>query len=201
MKIPKILHFIWVGPNPIPKHIANYVYRWRDMYPDWEILLWNDNNLPPMMNQEIYDKVDTYAGKSDVLRYELLNRYGGVYVDMDYYPLKDITPLIEDVDFFCNRDDENWKAPGDQIFCPHYLNPALMGCVPGHPLIRKLVNHLPEWVDNIFENPGPCNETGPTYVSVKLKDDDFTVFPVETFNGEYARHDYLGSWAKKIGEE
>ena len=47
--------------------------------------LWTDEHVGRLrlFNQAAYDEATNYGTKSDVLRYELLYVYGGVYVDCD----------------------------------------------------------------------------------------------------------------------
>lgn len=47
--------------------------------------LWTDEHVArlPLFNRAEYDKATNYGAKSDILRYELLYVYGGVYVDCD----------------------------------------------------------------------------------------------------------------------
>ena len=41
-----------------------------------------------MQNRDIYEKETDYACKADILRYEILYQYGGVYIDADIVLLK-----------------------------------------------------------------------------------------------------------------
>ena len=85
IKIPKIFHIIWIGPNPYP--FGEYKESWLKHNPHWELKYWNNDNLPDLYNQKIFDLIPSWAGKADILRYELLYRYGGLYSDADSYCL------------------------------------------------------------------------------------------------------------------
>ena len=41
-KIPKIIHQIWVGDDPIPEHCGRYVTKMKEMHPDWNVKLWGN---------------------------------------------------------------------------------------------------------------------------------------------------------------
>jgi mannosyltransferase OCH1-like enzyme len=195
LKIPKIIHQIWLGPNEIPERLLSYRTVWKELHPDWEFWCWRDKDVPELVNQKLYDYVDTYSGRSDVLRYEIIYKHGGVYVDMDYMPFKNIEPVIKDLDFFINADVvENWHEK-----CPNYFNASLYGAVPKHPLSEKLITNLPQWVMSQDHWADPCKQTGPLYTSYLFRNEDIVVLPPKTFNGEYAKHYFLGSWGKEWG--
>ena len=42
-----------------------------------------------------YDNAEKMAAKSDIFRYEICARFGGVYIDADFEPLRPIEPLLE----------------------------------------------------------------------------------------------------------
>jgi len=79
--IPKIIHQIWIGTAL--SRPERWMNTWREMNPGWEYKLGSDGNLPPLVNQTQFDLMPFYPGKADILRYELLNAYGGIYVDAD----------------------------------------------------------------------------------------------------------------------
>ena len=84
MYIPKIIHQIWIGPNKRPDCWMDSV---RDFCKDfgYEYKLWDDASVSSfqMINRLIYDLHPMYNAKADILRYELLVHYGGVYIDAD----------------------------------------------------------------------------------------------------------------------
>lgn len=51
----------------------------------WTHRLWTDADVDSicLRNQHAYSAAPNYGQKSDILRYELLERHGGVYVDVD----------------------------------------------------------------------------------------------------------------------
>jgi len=110
--IPKILHFIWIGKNDIPEIYLEYIESWINKHPDYEYCFWNDKNIPNLINQKFYDEADTYAMKADILRYELLYFYGGIYIDCDFLCLKNIDELIINYDGFSGFESNEYIAIG-----------------------------------------------------------------------------------------
>lgn len=88
-KIPKIIHQIWLG-SPLPKQYKKYQKSWRHHHPDWEYKLWTDADVEAFQlhNKKLFDEAKNYGEKSDIFRYEILHRYGGVYIDTDIECLK-----------------------------------------------------------------------------------------------------------------
>jgi hypothetical protein len=101
-RFAKIIHQIWIGPNPVPKSYQYYAKLWQDMHPDWEYKLWTDKDVEgwDFPNKDLYYKARSYAERSDILRMEALNKYGGIYVDMDAMPLQPLDELVYKYDYF-----------------------------------------------------------------------------------------------------
>ena len=110
--IPKIMHFIWLGSNKIPDIYLLYIESWLKNHHDWTFAFWNDYNIPQLFNQEFFDKAETMAMKADILRYELLYFYGGVYVDCDFLSFKNIDELLIDIDGFSGYESDEFIAIG-----------------------------------------------------------------------------------------
>lgn len=130
MLIPRLFHQIWVGPDPPPEQFLRYQQTWLDHHPQWEMRFWTEHNLPKgLRRREVYERLRVPAERSDILRLELLWRFGGVYMDMDFECLRSIEPLIGDLDFFAARNEKG-------------LNNALIGSVAAHPVLDKALGML-----------------------------------------------------------
>jgi mannosyltransferase OCH1-like enzyme len=130
-KIPKIVHQIWLGGN-MPEAEQKMVSQVKSsLAKDWVHMLWTEkeiNNLSNFHNKELYNQTPNYGQKSDILRYNILNDIGGVYMDTDFILLQQFDDLL-DLDFFCG------VAYDDQ---PSLFN-GLIGSSPGNELIRDLL--------------------------------------------------------------
>jgi mannosyltransferase OCH1-like enzyme len=93
--------------------------------------LWTEANLPPLAHAALVTKCTTRAQQSDLIRYEILQREGGVYLDTDFECLRSIEPLIAGASAFAvyQRDRETHDAIAQGIF----------GVVPGHPLMAEVL--------------------------------------------------------------
>ena len=102
MKIPKKIHQVWIGEKEPPAWCVKFGEEMQAMHPDWEYKLWNESNIPKLVNQDIYDKLPKhrYCFKSDIIRYEIVYKYGGVYADMDMFCYKDFFNELTYSDYF-----------------------------------------------------------------------------------------------------
>jgi mannosyltransferase OCH1-like enzyme len=122
------------------------------MHPDWEYRLWTDDNLPPLRNREAFDRSPTWNQKSNVLRYELLWQYGGVYVDADCEALRPLDPLLEGTDLFAGEEGSP-TIPG-------LIATGVIGCTPRHRCMRLLLDGIE------VDRPGESWEiSGPLYLT------------------------------------
>jgi len=137
LKIPKIIHQIWLG-SPVPESFIALQQSWIEFHMDrgWSYKLWTDADVAQMQlyNQEFYDATDNYGVKSDILRWEVLYTYGGVYVDMDYECLRALDDFHYTYDFYTAL------QPLDTLFVQ--LGAALFGTRPGHPILQHCINTI-----------------------------------------------------------
>jgi mannosyltransferase OCH1-like enzyme len=144
--IPRIFHQVWLGDRPYPDDFQSFTDGWMSRHPGWEMKRWTDENLPDIINRTEFEDGNRLAAKSDVLRYELIWRFGGVYVDTDFQCFKNIEELLDGVNAF--QGDEVPDKPGN----------ALLGGVAGDPFFTFLIEQLPESVANhedIVDQSGP----------------------------------------------
>ena len=95
MLIPRIFHRIWVGPDPLPAEYARYGQTWLDHHPGWELRFWTDDNFPDGLRRpEAQERLRSPVERANILRLEVVWRFGGVYVDTDFECRRSIEPLI-----------------------------------------------------------------------------------------------------------
>lgn len=82
--IPKIIHYAWIGTE-LPNDIKKRINMWKYKLPEWEFILWNENNYDFgkfKFTKLNYDQ-KRWAYATDELRYDVVNKYGGFYLDTD----------------------------------------------------------------------------------------------------------------------
>jgi inositol phosphorylceramide mannosyltransferase catalytic subunit len=163
--IPRIIHRIWLGPGAMPPDFERYGETWRRHHPDWEMRLWTDETMPELRHPDAFERCRNHGERSDLLRYELLTRLGGVYVDTDMECLRSIEPLV-DVPALVGE-----TRPGK-------LGNAVLGSVPAHPAIEELLERARHGVGHGHTG----GATGPGLVTEVLRNrDDVRVFPPAVF--------------------
>lgn len=198
--IPKLLHQIWIGPNPLPDDQAAWIDGWRGRHPSWEHRLWRDEvrDALPFPLQQLYDAARSWAHKADVARYWLIYKFGGVYVDTDFECLHAIDELLAGCRaFVCRAADAG-----------HVTN-ALFGAVPEHPLLEVLLHALPQRFTAASPVPtGPRLMTDIAQGCVDVRVFEKRLFyPIEwgeqqrfvnarEFPGAYGVHHFHASWVK-----
>ena len=100
--IPKILHYCWFGKSELPDLAKQCIASWHQYMPDWQYLLWNEDNFSiadaPTYVQEAYF-ASKFAFVSDYVRLFVLHKFGGVYLDVDFYVFKSFEPLLNNSAF------------------------------------------------------------------------------------------------------
>jgi mannosyltransferase OCH1-like enzyme len=168
--IYKKIHQIWVGPNPIPEKSIKFIEKIKELHPDYEYRLWTDKDLTEenFSNLEYINSTPIYAQKADIMRYEILYKYGGIYLDIDFEVFKELTPLLTHDFVICNEDAHIDK----------YITNAFIYSIPG-------TQNLKNCIDNIHTCPlgGEVNvsfATGPWYFRNCISLEGARVLPTNT---------------------
>ncbi|MBR6778573.1 MAG: glycosyl transferase [Clostridia bacterium] len=112
--IPKVIHYIWLGGNPLPKIAEKCIESWKKFCPDYEMKRWDETNIDVNKYEFTKDayQAKKYAFVSDVFRTEILYNEGGVYFDIDVELLKSIENIITGVDCVMGFETSNLLNPG-----------------------------------------------------------------------------------------
>lgn len=95
--IPKIIHWCWFGRGELPPLAKKCIESWKNLLPDYEIKMWNEDNFDVSSVQyvsEAYQKCK-YAFVSDYVRLYALYTEGGIYMDSDVEVLKRLDEFHE----------------------------------------------------------------------------------------------------------
>jgi len=148
--IPRVVHRIWLGSEPLPEVFHRYGETWRHHHPDWDMRLWTEADLRAFDLGHALSKARSNVERSNLLRIQVVLQFGGIYADTDIECLRSLEPLIRSATAFAvwgDRDPE--RRPR--------LNNFLFGAVPGHPAIR---NALDRTANVIGTGTPPANTLG-----------------------------------------
>lgn len=128
--IPKIIHYVWVGGNPMGELQTRCIETWKQHLSDYEFRLWDESTIPIEVMGHPYVKTmyqkRKWAFVSDYVRFWALNREGGIYLDTDTEVLKSFDKLLEHGAFFGKTKDD-------------YVAAGVIGAESGHSVIQDIL--------------------------------------------------------------
>lgn len=171
-RIPRVLHFVWVGP-PMPTHLAGNITTWRELHPSWLIRVWTERDLGWMTNRRLFSEAESIVPRdavgqfrADLARYEILLQYGGFYADVDTYPVRSIDDSILNHREFAVQEDHNW------------IGNTYLGAVSDHPIMRTIVAGIPANARRM-RGRRPNVIAGPKYITGIWRNHSGYVAPTE----------------------
>ncbi len=193
--IPKTIHQIWLGPRPRPTVMME---SWKNNHPQWSYHVWTEETIDyPLENQTQYDAMKDFGGKADILRYEILKRHGGVYVDADMTCLRPLDLDLLENEFFAAFENER-RRPG-------LVANGLVGCAAGHPVMQEMIEHIRKLNPDRLGSVDASVETGPYAFTnvIQAHDGPTRIYPSRLFypdhyldafsssaENAYSRHDW-----------
>jgi hypothetical protein len=153
--IPRALHWVWLGRDPVPASHQGWIDGWRDQHPTWESHVWSEADLVPLRNQALFDRATSWSQRSDIARYEVLLRHGGVYLDTDVECVRPLDDLLA-----------SCEAGGVEGFAGEeragLVGSAVLGASTAHPWIDAVVAAMPSSMDAHFLT---MEQTGPEFLT------------------------------------
>ena len=159
--IPQIIHHCWFGPNDIMGDESRRLSMasWREKMPQYKLMLWSEDNidinaLPPFARHAYKNKRWAYV--ADVVRFQKLYEYGGVYLDTDMLIIKDPTPLFDIKKYLPNINDKINKLEEENNSIDIsiwgmedgiYTSCGIIACNKNNLLIKDLNNFYIEHYD------------------------------------------------------
>lgn len=125
--IPKVIHYIWLGGEK-SSIVKKSINTWEKVASDFQIIEWNETNLPNFTNQFYRDAMANhdYAFASDYARLKILEKYGGIYMDTDMFLLSNPGKILKNKDLVFGIQDK------DMIFSTSFI-----ASIPNQEFIRK----------------------------------------------------------------
>ena len=142
MKIPKIIHQIYEDPSGPSDLLKQFSESWRKFNPDWEYMFWDKPKMEALIKEDFPDFMETYKSfphnvqRWDAIRYLILYKYGGLYVDMDYEGLRSINELLYGK--ICCLGQEAHIIKDNSSFAGN----AFMASVAGYGFWKEVINEI-----------------------------------------------------------
>ena len=206
-KIEKIIHYCWIGNDPMSSLNLKCLESWKKYLPDYKIMHWNENNSPmkhPYVKAALERKL--YAFASDYVRLYALQKFGGIYMDTDMELIKDPSPILDNLEFFSAYE----KIEAKSVSC------GMFGACKNN----NIINQMLEYIDG-YCVPKKYFVTLPaiaTHIIKKMPENEFVkIYPYKYFypynpsdeqgdkqlmfssitENTYAIHHWDASWAGK----
>lgn len=108
LKIPKIVHQVWFNFKDTPdgrdigRHNEELRERLRAKNPKYALILWREEDADALFKKYFPQYYSTYLfleptiRKVDYVRFFILFKYGGIYLDMDYFVLRSFDDYFND---------------------------------------------------------------------------------------------------------
>ncbi|WFD36273.1 hypothetical protein MCUN1_003151 [Malassezia cuniculi] len=157
-KIPKIIHQTW-KTDIIPDRWVPVRNECAAMHPDYEYMLWTDESSRKLIETDypwflpVFDSYPYNIQRADVIRYFVLHKYGGVYMDLDIGCVRPMDPLLR-FDVILPRT------------IPVGVSNDLMLASKAHPFLVLMIDNL-KYFNHAFITPYATVmfSTGPMFVS------------------------------------
>lgn len=205
-QIPKKIHYFWFGKNPIPSLEQKCIDSWKKFCPDYEIVLWNEDNYD--ISKNLYMKQAYEAGKwgfvPDYARLDVIFEHGGIYLDTDVEVLKPLDELLK-LSAFMGYESKKLIAIG-----------LGFGAKKGCSLIKKLRDDYDK--RNFLRKDGSYDLTASPFLQTEVLKrlgakmdnrmqvlEDVVILPAECFSPDnnqiphvtentFSIHHFSGSW-------
>jgi inositol phosphorylceramide mannosyltransferase catalytic subunit len=195
-KIPKHFHQIWLG-SKIPKKYDEWRKSWLRFNPGYKYTLWDEQSIIDfgIENIDFFKETKNYGAKSDIARYGILDKIGGIYVDTDFECLKKLDDRLLDVGFFCGQGFD---------YEPQFNN-GIIGSIPNGSFIKSIVQNTKNPVNSddgmaILKQIGAIKITElfykqpwPYFDFLSLPSDYFYPWPNFCLKDANNRYDYVTS--------
>ena len=129
-RIPKIIHYCWFGRGEMPKLAHKCIESWKKYCPDYEIMVWNEDNFD--INtcdyiREAYEK-RKFAFVTDYVRLHAMYTYGGIYMDTDVEVTRNLDEFLDNHAFSGFESDTQ-------------IPTGIMASEKGFPLFKYLLSY------------------------------------------------------------
>lgn len=177
LRIPKIIHQIWLGGS-LPEEYLKLQESWKKHHPDWQFMLWTDDTAKDLSlkNREVFNNTKNLGAKSDILRYEILYQFGGLYADTDFECLRPFDDLHHTCDLYAGLLTHS---------NPRILI-GLIGCSPNSDIMSHIIDQISlgsrkHSTDEIFQATGPLHFTRCFFETIERARERCVIFPASYF--------------------
>jgi mannosyltransferase OCH1-like enzyme len=168
--VPLVLYESW-KTRQVPKEMRDNIYELLKMNPEFDYYLYSDEDCAAFI-QDNFDKdvVDAFhslkpgAFKSDLWRYCILYKLGGVYLDIKYYSVVPLVNVIDEVSTIYIKDVESYplQLMAADFNSPRCLYNGFIVSPPRNEVFKKCIDDIVVscknklYKKNVLDVTGPC---------------------------------------------
>mgnify|MGYP000064505590 FL=1 len=166
--IPKIIHQLWIGPKERP---SKFMDTWKKNNPDFEYIFWNEEEIKKRnLKLQCVNQINLMQeinGKADIIRWEILYNYGGIFLDADSVSIAPLDDHLLSTKAFASFENETSRKG--------LVATVAMGFPKNHPLCLSAINWI---LKNNVVSQRAWQTVGPGLITRLYKSfPDITIFP------------------------
>lgn len=181
-EIPKIIH--QTAPKNKDKWHKDWFIcqeSWKKNFPDFEYKMWTDEDNDNLIKTDYpwflntYNKYEKKINKIDIVRYFILDKYGGIYADMDYICIKN----------FYNEIPKDKVSISESPYKENEIVQNALMCSPKkHKFWMKVIIEGKKRMENNDNINDVLYIAGPQLISKVYEDnkDDVNILPFDKYN-------------------
>jgi len=186
--IPRLIHRIWFGSNPMPSEYEDWWKGWQRQLPHYEFVTWTDRDIHKLKSAELIRQAKSMAQRADIARYEIMSEFGGTYLDCDFMPLNYYDFSAQDSDLVICHESE---VP--EVNCSN----GFYSIRKGHPLMRvamELVQHAEGRSTEVI------GQTGPGFFGRLVRSVQHKRLPAKSFYPYYFNEPFSNIYSRDLSE-
>lgn len=196
----RTLHRLWLGPRPMPERYKYYGDLWKMLNPEVNVHDWSWHDLPEdLSNIGVMEDLRSKCSRSasvelatqlaDIISYDLVATFGGIYANADIKPTNPIPERLWDTDF-ATYEEKDYDLVVNAFF----------GASPKAEFWFKVVDNLENNYRSYPANTEMVFTTGPQYLTKMHKENPgmLSVEPYYTVNPLLWKDVPLGQRASDI---
>jgi len=209
-----LVHYLWIGSDKVPYSYFNNIDQCIKLNPDFDFNVWDDKKCLDLLEEygmvDYWNNLPTFISKCCMVRYLILDKFGGIYTDFDIWWNKPFNEIFDTfykgADLLLTYNDYSSMVIDNKqvnvlddpfIFSkPGILKPCVEYCKTRTDLINDGDIYLAtgELKQHRLEPVGPFGLTKWIY-KFNIKFDSFPQNRyLDQFNGEFGIHDQKTNW-------
>jgi len=194
-EIPANIFLIWLG-SPIPELVQENFNLIKEKNKNFNCLIYNDEMAEKFLKENFDENVCSafttlvpQAYKADLLRYCLLYKYGGIYIDTKMSPVNGFTfDELLDKEYFA----KDIETSGNGVYN------AVLVCKKNNNVMKMAIDKIIENIKNDFYGNSSLLPTGPLLLKSFFKENEIRDFDLKLTDSYSSNNAFVAKKNKNI---